>query len=417
MKTKQQRREEKKLFRKYVNDYDRIDYKIIFTTFVLCGFGLLMIYSASSFQCSIDSKFKNDGLYFIKRQFVFDIIGILAFLGILKFMNYKWLIKFSKLIYIIGILCVFLLFTPLAYSAYNATRWIQIGPFTIQVAEIVKIAVIIYLAGIAYKRYAYRGEFKTVAMMWGVGLLGAGLIFVISNDLSSAIIIAGITFCITYIVTTYKKTHIAVVLFGFTAVLSYVSYLANHLPSPEELADRSFRVGRLAAWISPETYTSGFGYQTIQSLYAISLGGLWGKGFGNGVQKLNSIPEAQNDMIFAIVCEELGLVGGMLLIAVFIYLIFLLVKVSANCDDVYGATLVAGIALHIALQTVINIGVVVGLIPNTGVSLPFISYGGSAAVITLAEIGLAISVYRVSIREKIVEREAKEQSYGAPVKW
>ena len=165
----------------------------------------------------------------------------------------------------------------------------------------------------------------------------------------------------------------------------------------------SFRLRRILVWLHPEDYASGDGYQTIQALYAIGSGGFLGRGLGNSIQKLGSVPEAQNDMIFSIVCEELGILGGMIVLLLFAYLLYRLFFIAQNASDLFGSLIVSGIFIHIALQVIFNIAVVVNLMPNTGVTLPFISYGGTSILFLMAEMGLALSVAR-QIKFKEPER-------------
>ena len=162
----------------------------------------------------------------------------------------------------------------------------------------------------------------------------------------------------------------------------------------------SFRFKRILAWLEPEKYPSDVGYQTLQSLYAIGSGGIWGKGLGQSMQKLDFIPEAQNDMIFSIICEELGLFGAFAIMLMFVMLLWRMMIIANNANDLYGSLLVIGVMGHIAIQVILNIGVVTNTIPNTGISLPFISYGGSSVLFLLAEIGLVISVAsRIQLKE------------------
>ena len=153
-----------------------------------------------------------------------------------------------------------------------------------------------------------------------------------------------------------------------------------------------FRLARIQAWLNPESQAQDKGFQTLQALYAIGSGGIWGKGLGQSMQKLSFLPEAQNDMIFSIVCEELGILGGMIVLLLFAYLLYRLFFIAQNASDLFGSLIVSGIFIHIALQVIFNIAVVVNLMPNTGVTLPFISYGGTSVLFLLAEMGLALSV-------------------------
>ena len=156
----------------------------------------------------------------------------------------------------------------------------------------------------------------------------------------------------------------------------------------------SFRLNRILVWLDPEKYSDNGGYQVLQGLYAIGSGGLFGKGLGNSTQKIQSIPEAQNDMIFSIICEELGLFGAVLLTILFVFLLYRLMFIAQNAPDLLGSLIVTGIFAHIALQVVLNIAVVLNFIPTTGVTLPFISYGGTSILFLMAEMGIALNVSR-----------------------
>jgi len=159
-------------------------------------------------------------------------------------------------------------------------------------------------------------------------------------------------------------------------------------------ATENFRLRRILVWLHPEDFASGAGYQTIQALYAIGSGGFFGRGLGNSIQKLGSVPEAQNDMIFSIICEELGIFGGIIVLLLFAYLLYRLFFIAQNAPDLVGSLMVTGIFIHIALQVILNIAVVLNLMPNTGITLPFISYGGTSVVFLMSEMGLALSVAR-----------------------
>lgn len=398
----------KKSVRTYINQLERIDYKIIICLVLLNAFGLLMIYSASSFSCSIDPDYNYDDMYFVKRQAVFVIAGFIAMLLVSR-INYNWLRRIAAPVYVASVFSIFLLLTPLGVKANEAVRWIKIGGFTLQIAEVVKLGLIIGLALFFSKYYKRLKYVQVIFVAWVLGAIPALWVYKISNNLSTAIILLGMTFALTFILAPGWKLHGGIVACGAGLVVAGVWYLKNNLPSQAELDSVSFRIGRFAAWIAPEQYADTQGFQSLQALYAVASGGLFGRGFGRGIQKLEKIPESQNDMIFSIVCEELGAVGAVLLIILFVYLIYLLVKVALHGENIFGTVLVAGVALHIALQTIINIGVVLMLLPNTGVSLPFISYGGSAVVFTLVEMGLVLSVNRVHVQKKIQRKMREEE--------
>ena len=241
---------------------------------------------------------------------------------------------------------------------------------------------------------------KACMTLGAMGTFLALLAYVCTDNLSTAIII----FCITVgmIFVAHPKTRIflilAAVAIAFLAILVFVIG-----QSVKETDD--FRLNRIIAWLHPENATGTAAYQTIQALYAIGSGGFLGRGLGNSIQKLGSVPEAQNDMIFSIICEELGIVGGVILLLLFGYLLYRLCFIAQNAQDLFGSLIVSGIFIHIALQVILNIAVVVNLMPNTGVTLPFISYGGTSIMFLMAEMGLALSVSR-QIKLKTPERAA-----------
>lgn len=396
----------KRSVRVFINQMERIDYKIIVCLVLLNAFGLLMIYSASGFLCSLNEDYNYDDMYLVKRQAVFVVLGFIGMFLIWK-MNYNIFRKFAVVIYIVGICSIFLLLTPLAWESHEAVRWIKVGPVTLQIAEPVKISLIIGMAYFFSKYYKRMKYIRVIFIAWILGAVPAALIYKISENLSTAIIILGITFALTFIMAPDWKLHAGVVALAAGLIALGVWYLKTNLPSPAELDEMSFRIGRFAAWLAPEQYADSQALQPLQALYAVASGGLKGRGFGRGIQKLEKIPEAHNDMIFSVICEELGAVGAILLIILFVYFIYLLTKVSLHGENVFGMVLAMGVTLHVALQTIINISVVLMIIPNTGVSLPFISYGGSAVFFMLLEMGMVLSVNRNHVQKKI-RRKMKE---------
>lgn len=392
----------------YIRQMDRLDFRVIACLVLLNAFGLIMIYSASAYGCSMMKEYGFDSAYLLKKQAVFVLIGFVAML-IVRRINYNWFRKFAVPIYIIGVGMIFLLKTSLAVESHGAVRWLRVGPVQLQVAEIVKIALVIGLAAFVAK---YRERIQSIQIMvcyiW-VLLSGipALLVLTLSDNLSSAIILLGIAFLLTFVMTNHTIFHIFLGGGALAAVVAARQYLAQHLPTQAQLDKMPFRNGRIYAWISPETYADNQGFQPLQGLYAVASGGLKGKGLGNSIQKLEKIPEAQNDMIFSIVCEELGVIGAGILLAMFVFLVYHLIRIASKSENIFGRVLVLGISFHIALQVLINVGVVLTIIPNTGVSLPFISYGGSAVLFTMVEMGMALSVDRVHM-ERSVQRKQME---------
>lgn len=373
---------------------ERIDFNIWVALIFLCCFGLIMVLSASSFECASSSDFNYDALYYFKRQALFVVLGFAGIL-VLRHYDYRKLKYFSTAAYVISIFCIFLLLTPLGISVNGAKRWLGRGSVRFQVAEVVKISVILFLASFVTNNSKQLGKIPMTILLWVLGAIPAGLLFVISNDLSSAIIVLGITFGISFVCAKTVRLHIGMLCAVIAAAGLYVLNIWNHLPTPEELEHTSFRIGRIAAWLAPERYSDNQGYQILQALYAVGNGGLLGRNLGNSIQKLYAIPEAHTDMIFSIVCEELGLIGATLLISLFLYLLYQLLRLALSTRELYGSVIVLGIFLHISIQTVINLAVNVNLFPNTGLTLPFISYGGTSVFLLLIEMSIVFSIIQI----------------------
>lgn len=227
----------------------------------------------------------------------------------------------------------------------------------------------------------------------------AVMLWKISDNMSTAAILLGTAVFMIYVVHPEQWKFIvcaAGVAVFVTAVLYYVQNL-----DPLELQNANFRFARIRAWLAPYEYEQDKAFQSLQGLYAIGSGGVWGKGLGNSIQKLGKIPEPYNDYIFAIICEELGIFGAGLIILLFIYLLYRIYTVSQTAEDMLGRMISIGVMSHIALQVILNLMVVTGLFPTTGVTLPFFSYGGTATVFLLIEIGLVLSVNKYSVKKRL----------------
>ena len=263
-------------------------------------------------------------------------------------------------------------------DSYNGSkRWLSLGPLSFQPAEFAKLAVILFLA---YMISSQKKKHKNFFVMCMVMVLVLPIVALVgTNNLSTAIIILGIAVIMVFISNPRYLPFIWVGGGGIGFIGIFLSM-------------ESYRLERLAIWKNPEAYEKG--YQTIQGLYAIGSGGLFGKGLGESIQKLGFVPEAQNDMIFSIICEELGLAGAAILIIVFMVLIWRFMVVATHAQDLFGALVAAGVMGHIAIQVMLNVAVVTNTIPNTGITLPFISYGGTSVLFLLAEMGLVLSVSR-----------------------
>ena len=381
---------------KLIEKPEYIDYNLVAAIILLTCFGLVMLYSTSAYTSTI--KYGDD-MYFFKKQAAISFVCIAGALFISMF-DYHILARFTGVLYGVAAGSMVLVRTPLGTVSNGARRWLRIGPIQFQPAEIAKIAVIVCLSYMIVHMGKKMNSLKACMTLGAMGTFLALLAYVCTDNLSTAIII----FCITVgmIFVAHPKTRIflilAAVAIAFLAILVFVIG-----QSVKETDD--FRLNRIIAWLHPENATGTAAYQTIQALYAIGSGGFLGRGLGNSIQKLGSVPEAQNDMIFSIICEELGIVGGVILLLLFGYLLYRLCFIAQNAPDLFGSLIVSGIFIHIALQVILNIAVVVNLMPNTGVTLPFISYGGTSIMFLMAEMGLALSVSR-QIKLKTPERAA-----------
>ena len=381
---------------KLIEKPEYYDYNLVAAIILLTCFGLVMLYSTSAYTSTI--KYGDD-MYFFKKQAAISFVCIAGALFISMF-DYHILARFTGVLYGVAAGSMVLVRTPLGTVSNGARRWLRIGPIQCQPAEIAKIAVIVCLSYMIVHMGKKMNSLKACMTLGAMGTFLALLAYVCTDNLSTAIII----FCITVgmIFVAHPKTRIFLILvavaIAFLAILVFVIG-----QSVKETDD--FRLNRIIAWLHPENATGTAAYQTIQALYAIGSGGFLGRGLGNSIQKLGSVPEAQNDMIFSIICEELGIVGGVILLLLFGYLLYRLCFIAQNAPDLFGSLIVSGIFIHIALQVILNIAVVVNLMPNTGVTLPFISYGGTSIMFLMAEMGLALSVSK-QIKLKTPERAA-----------
>ena len=364
-----------------------IDWMLVIIVLALLVYGLVMLYSASSYQAQI--KFQNPA-YYVIRQAIFTA-GALVLMFLTAMIPHKWIEKLAIPAFIIAVTAMALVKTPLGYEVNGAVRWLNINnKITIQPSEILKVAMIIILATLLSRFVNYLGDIKMYAIVMGITLLSAGLTAFLTDDLGTAIIIFARGFVMIF-VASKKLKYLIITLIGVLG--GGVAYVIL----------RSTKRVRVQAWLNLEKYADDIGYQITQALYAIGSGGLFGKGLGKSTQKLGFVPESENDMIFSIICEELGIIGGIVLIILIALLLWRMKKIFDHAADLYSKVVVAGVAAHIAIQTFINIAVVTNLIPNTGVPLPFVSYGGTAVIFLLIEIGMVLGVSRVhapTIEEK-----------------
>ena len=357
---------------RFWNSGEYFDYSLLFIILFLVGFGLVMIYSTSSYTAALDF---GDAAYFFKRQAVFAVLGIVCMLIVSK-VDYHFLKRVTVLAFFgIGLLTLAVLIVGSASG--GSTRWLEIGPLRFQPSELAKMAIILYVAFATTVQVWKLNDWKMLVKIMIPPLILTA--FIAIENLSTAIICGVIIVAILFVASPKYSHFIVIALFGVVGGALFI-------------LTAGYRSDRIDAWLNLETHPKGF--QTLQALYAIGSGGIWGKGLGQSIQKMDFIPEAHNDMIFSVICEELGLVGGICLILLFIILIWRLTLIIFNARDLYGALLVVGVLAHVAVQVLINVAVVTNTIPNTGIPLPFISYGGTSLVFLLIEMGIELSVAR-----------------------
>ena len=360
------------------------DRRIILASLFLLMFGLVMIYSSSSAQY---------GSSFLRHQAVLGAAGVLGMIVVSAIDYHHWM-NFTAGFYIISMFSLFLVrVNGLGVSKNGANRWIEIRGISIQPSELMKPVIIFVLAYMFVEMGRNIATIKGMILAWAPVILAVGAIYVITDNLSTALIVLGIAAVMFFVAFPDRRIYILTALVVASAII-FAFYYYNHVVVPSHFAQdtENFRAGRILAWLYPEEYPE-LSMQSRYSMYAIGFGGLLGRGLGRGTMKYY-IPEASNDFIFAVIGEELGLVGCAMVIFMFGYLIVRIVKVARHANDRLGGLLATGVAAHIALQVFLNIGVATRFLPNTGISLPMISYGGTALLIQMAEIGLVLNVSR-----------------------
>ena len=364
---------------------DYFDYNLLAIVILLTCFGLVMLYSTSAYEAMLETG-GDDMSYFRKQAVISAGALVLALIG--SQFDYHFLARFAMPVYWVSI--GFLFITKFIGREVNgAKRWIYFGPISFQPAELAKLAIILFLPVVIVKMGHKFKDWKAPATVFGFGILSAGFTYIFTENLSTAIIIAGITVVLIFIAHPKTAPFVAAACIGAVLIAILVLVLVNMAGSSD-----SFRIQRIKVWLDPESHSSLGGYQVMQALYAIGSGGFFGKGLGNSAQKLGALPEAQNDMIFSIICEELGVFGAVLVILMFVLMLYRLFFIAQNAPDLLGSLIASGIFVHIALQVVLNIAVVTNMIPTTGITLPFVSYGGTSILFLMAEMALALSVSR-----------------------
>lgn len=361
------------------------DYSLLAVIIFLVCFGLVMLYSTSAYSAQI--KF-GDGMYFFKRQAVISVLS-LGVMWVVSKINYRFYARYAKLFYFFSFVLMALVQTPLGVSAYGSKRWIML-PFDqqMQPSEVTKIAVILFIPLLICMVGRGIQTFEGIAKVFVWGAMSAAGVFFLTDNLSTAIIVMGITCILVFVVHPKTAIFLKIAGVGLFLIIVGVQILSAALSHSTD-----FRLQRILVWLKPEDYAAAGGFQITQALYAIGSGGFFGKGLGNSVQKM-VIPEVQNDMILSIICEELGVFGAIIVLVLFGMLLYRLLFIAQNAPDLYGSLVVTGIFSHIAIQVILNVCVVLNVIPTTGITLPFISYGGTSILFLMIEMGIALAVSR-----------------------
>lgn len=363
-----------------------IDTTFLVLVLTLVVFGLVMLFSASYAYAYYN--FKGDSLHFIKRQMIWAVLGIVAML-IVSRIDYHILHRIALPLYIIvlGLLVVVLFMPPLN----NAKRWIFLpGGLTFQPSELAKFAIVLVFAHFMSLNYKRMKTFGYGVLPYGIMLGLVALLMLQEPHLSGTILIMAIGFTMMVVGGTAMRWFI-IGGSGVVAVLAYVVLFTDMI---------EYAMPRIQMWLDPFQDASDTGFQTVQSLLAIGSGGLMGVGLGKSRQKYLYVPEPQNDFIFSILCEELGFIGAALVILLFALFIWRGFVIAMRAKDKFGALLTVGLTVQVGLQALLNIAVVTNAIPNTGISLPFFSYGGTSLFMLLAQMGVVLSVSRQSKLEK-----------------
>jgi cell division protein FtsW len=354
------------------------DFILLIVTLTLLAVGLIMVYSASAVWA--DYKF-DDSFFFAKRQTLFAGVGIVAMFFIMNINYWTWR-TLAKLILIVCFVMLVLVLIPGIGNERNGSRsWIGVGAFSIQPSEFMKLAMIAFLAKFLSENQKLITSFKK-------GLIPSlGLVFIafamimLQPDLGTGTVMVG-TSVVMIFVAGARVGHFA--MFGLLGIAGFVGLVIS----------APYRMKRITSFMDPWSDPLGSGFQMIQSLYAIGPGGLFGLGLGESRQKFFYLPEPQTDFIFAILAEELGFIGGSFILLMFSLLLWRGIRIALGAPDLYGSFLAVGIIAMIAIQVMINVGVVTGLMPVTGITLPFLSYGGSSLTLMLMAVGVLLNISR-----------------------
>ncbi len=355
------------------------DFVLFITTLALVGIGLIMVFSSSAVTASVENQ---SPYYFFQRQLIWALIGLLVMIVIMR-INYLRLKEFAFPLMIIAVVCLLLVMTPLGVEAKGSTRSLGLGGLSFTPSELVKLAAVMFLAKTMEINIDKMKSFKSGVLPYLVIMAVICALVLAQPDLGTSFVIAGTIFCML-LVAGAQWLHLGLLGAGGAGAVALAIIVAP------------YRAERFIAFLNPWKYPTDQGYQTIQSLYALGSGGLFGVGLGRSRQKFFYLPEQHTDFIFAILGEELGFLGAALVLTLFLLFAWRGFKIAMNAPDTFGSLLAAGITIMIVFQAFVNIGVVCGALPVTGITLPFISYGGSSLLFTMAGVGLLLNISRYS---------------------
>ena len=366
---------------------ERVDIPFLLLVLALLAVGLTMLYSASSAQSMYDTGYEISTKY-LQKQAVCAVLGLVGMWLFSRIPAKLWM-KLAWPVYGISI-ALLLLVLVMGQSVNGARRWINIAGIQFQPSEIAKFAVILLFARLTRTFGSRTKEFRYGVLGFGLALLGILIPLALEKHLSAIMLIGMVGVCMMFVAGTGKKWLGAGAAAAGLFVVIYITFMG-------------YAGDRVTAWLHPEKDPGDTGYQILQSMYAIGSGGLFGLGFGKSRQKYLYLPFQYNDYIFAIICEELGLVGAILIIALFSAMILRGYWIALRARDRFSTVLAAGLVTLIGVQTALNLGVVTNLLPSTGIALPFFSYGGTALAMNLGEMGIVLSISRQRNQTKIQE--------------
>lgn len=373
-----------KVIKMQVKRENSIDFCLLFTMLILVVIGAVFVYSASSYSASLQLK---DSFYYLKKQIIGIVLGLISCVAF-SFIDYKKLEKTKYVLAILSIVLLVLVFIPkIGTSKYGARRWINLGFFTVQPSEIAKFALIIFAAGYMSKNATKVRTFRGILPVILLGIVFCGLIIMEPN--------MSITMCMGLLLLFMLYIGGA----SFKHLLMLIIPLIVAVPLL--IVVEPYRMKRLLAFLDPWAESSSTGYQLVQSLYALGSGGLFGVGLFNSRQKYLFLPFAESDFIFSIIGEELGFLGCVLVLILFVILIYRIIKIACNASTRFGSLLASGIASIIGIQVLLNVAVVTGSIPPTGLPLPFMSAGSTSLLVFMSAIGLVLNIDRQNKKEKI----------------